>query len=263
MEGAWDEAMIAMSRWSRLQSLWLLVLIVWGCQPTKPIPAPAGSGEGSAAPAPVVAIPALPPRQERGGIGRTGAVEWQAPAALQTIVWKVQLESASTTIAFGTRLFAANAKSLAAIDGATGQTIWSRPVTRGMASTPVITEEAVLLSTGDRKLASLDTKTGETRWETRLKQTADGGLLLQGDRLFVTSSAGTAWSFDASNGKKDWSVWIAPSVQSAPALDGDLLLIGAGLKRGGAVFAMKTDSGAEWWSMETDASVTVSPAVIG
>ncbi len=99
-------------------------------------------------------------------------------------------------------------------------------------------------------LAALDAATGETVWRHRFDAPLTGAPTVQGDRVFVSAADSTLWAMDTADGRVDWTRRGTESLSimargAAPAISGDDVIFPT---QAGELFAMRRANGAERWS---------------
>ncbi|MEZ5985918.1 MAG: PQQ-binding-like beta-propeller repeat protein [Hyphomonas sp.] len=120
-----------------------------------------------------------------------------------------------------------------AIDGRSGQRIWSKPI--GSTQAPAVTGEQMFVIGTDGKLACLKTTTGEAYWVTQLQQfekeekkkkrISYSGPIVASDRVLVVSSTGHLLAFSPQTGEEAGSLKLGDRVYLEPIAVQDKLLV--------------------------------------
>jgi glucose dehydrogenase len=83
------------------------------------------------------------------------------------------------------------------------------------------------LREGRGGLAALDAATGRTLWQHRLPSMAFGAATVANDVVFTSTYDGTIYAFATATGKQLWKTKARAGINSFPAIAGRLLLVGA------------------------------------
>jgi alcohol dehydrogenase (cytochrome c) len=90
-------------------------------------------------------------------------------------------------------------------------------------------------SKGRGRLVALDATTGRRLWERRFPSPDFGCATVANDVVFTSTYDGTVYALAASDGSILWRAHMRAGVNACPAIAGDLLLVGAGVRRAGAL----------------------------
>lgn len=155
------------------------------------------------------------------------------PVGVTSQVWRTNLSSIRTemitwrqAVAAHGRLYVKSKDALAALDAASGQILWSRPLT---ANEVAATGRGVLLALSDLGLIAVDGRTGERLWDVTLPESTPSPRLLAGYDFALVAVRGeeglVARFFDAKSGEAlawdsalrlrvtgQWSLYHYPSV---------------------------------------------------
>lgn len=156
--------------------------------------------------------------------------------------------------------------TVVAIDGPTGETIWSNQTTGAISGAPAVVGGTVFVGTDDGSLLAFDAATGEDVWanttggEIRAAPTVDAGT------VYVGTMNGTILARDAATGADEWTVetggGVRSSVTVSPAATGPgenrTAFVGSG---DGRVYALDAATGATQWTASTGGPVFSSPTV--
>jgi outer membrane assembly lipoprotein YfgL len=179
------------------------------------------------------------------------------------VIWRYRLVAMSYTapLVAGGRVFVLTAdRAVTALDGASGQKIWSQQ----RSSDPLVLQQAgLLIPFGDTllagwggRLASLNPTNGAVRWETlvgssrgtnEVERLVDvvAGASRQGSAVCVRAFQSSVTCVDASRGN---TVWTRPA-QGHEGLDGDENLI-FGAESDSKVLAWQRETGQPAWTQE-------------
>jgi outer membrane protein assembly factor BamB len=179
------------------------------------------------------------------------------------VIWRYRLAAMSYTapLVAGGRVFVLTAdRSVTALDGSTGQKLWTQQRT----GEPLVLQQAgLLIPFGDTllagwggRLASLNPNTGAVRWETlvgssrgtneveRLVDLVSGASRL-GNVVCVRAFQSSVMCLDASRGSAIWT----RSASGHEGLDGDDALL-FGVESDSKVLAWQRQSGQPAWTQE-------------
>jgi outer membrane protein assembly factor BamB len=120
-----------------------------------------------------------------------------------------------------------------AIDGRSGQRIWTRPI--GSTQAPAITGLQMFVIGTDGKLACLNSSTGEAYWVTQLRQfekeekkkkrISYSGPIVASGRILVVSSTGEMLAFSPQTGEQVGSLKLGDRVYLEPIAVQDKVLV--------------------------------------
>jgi len=155
------------------------------------------------------------------------------------------------------RIFTMDAAAQVAATSTSGQTIWTRTVTRPEDSADQATggglaygEGKLFVSSGLGLLTALDPASGAVIWQQRLQATGSGAPTVYGGRVYLVSGDDTGWAVDAQTGRVQWQVSATPDVSNvlgapAPALSDNYAIFAFG---GGEVQATFRKGGLRIWN---------------
>lgn len=115
-----------------------------------------------------------------------------------------------------------------ALDGDDGTVRWSIGTHRGLRASPVVTDEAVLLSVVGRRsepgaVRCLDPETGDVRWETEV---GGGGLALDDECVYAASEAGLA-ACRRTDGHRRWTTAVESEIEVGPVVVDGTVVVGS------------------------------------
>jgi outer membrane assembly lipoprotein YfgL len=179
------------------------------------------------------------------------------------VIWRYRLPAMSYTapLVAGGRVFVLTAdRSVTALDGTTGQKLW----TQQRSGDPLVLQQAgLLIPLGDTllagwggRLASLNPNTGQVRWETlvgasrgtnEVERLVDlvSGVSRQGNVVCVRAFQASVSCVDATRGN---ALWTRPA-QGHEGLDGDEAMV-FGVESDSKVLAWQRQGGQPVWSQE-------------
>ncbi len=165
------------------------------------------------------------------------------------------------TVAGGIAYFGLASGQVYAVEAESGLDRWAYKTEGAVWAAPLVTDDAVYVTSLDHSVYALDRATGALRWSSDLGAAIAGTPALEDGTLFVGSFGSKLYALDAATGQEKWSapanywVWGGPVVQDGVVYFADLA---------GTVFAVDTASGAQKWAVtpgETGVAITASPAV--
>jgi len=167
----------------------------------------------------------------------------------------------------GIAYFGSAVGSVFAIDAATGEQLWSAPIsTDNSASSPAVANGVVYINGDD--LFAFDAKTGAQIWSSSILGTVNtsspavvGGVVYAGGRVVA--------AFNATTGAVLWSVSPGGSLSipgDSPAVAKGMVYIGASVtgqhgSSSGTLYALNARTGKTVWSAPVASGITSSPAV--
>jgi outer membrane protein assembly factor BamB len=142
----------------------------------------------------------------------------------------------------------------------TGAVVWSKPVTIGVASKPLILGSSVYVAGMDGVVRKFRLNNGQEDWTAKLSAESTGGLASAGGLVFVPTADDSLWALDEKTGQRVWNYrrpaptgTVAWSLrgQALPAIspDGARLYIGFS---DGVFLALETSSGNTVWERNFD-----------
>jgi outer membrane protein assembly factor BamB len=139
------------------------------------------------------------------------------------------------------------------------QPVWRVDVGRGIAGTPALTEELVIVAQVDRQVAVLERATGTVIWRRRLPTPPGTGPLVDGDRIFVATqeAAGRVHALRLRTGRGAWSAPIGDVV--APLLLDDSTVVAAATTGTVAAFGV---GGTRLWRIRLPGAVRAAPVAV-
>ena len=117
----------------------------------------------------------------------------------------------------GGKVYASSSNTMYAIDAATGAQLWS--ATGGaLASSPAVTNGAVVTGAGDSDVCALDAATGAQIWSFATGDEVASSPVVADGIVYVGSNDHNVYALDAATGAKLWSYATGEAVLSSPAV---------------------------------------------
>ena len=147
-----------------------------------------------------------------------------------------------------------------------GRIVWSRPLSSGSESSPIVARGLVYFGDQAGTVYALDAKTGALRWSYQAQGAVKGGIAIADGRLFFADYAGRVYALNPSTGHQIWAVGTNGSqfgfgsgnFYATPAVAFGRVYLG---NTDGFVYSFAARTGALAWSTSTGAYVYASPAV--
>ncbi|WP_214401546.1 serine/threonine-protein kinase [Pseudonocardia lacus] len=145
----------------------------------------------------------------------SGVARWRT-----RVTEKVGEGAYSRPVTAGGRVYLADRDTLFALDGRTGQPVWSRPIDEGIgeSTTPLLADDRVYLSAVDDTLYALGAADGAVVWKAAA---GSGGPVFAG-RVVGTSTAAEVLGIDIDSGRTLWSRPVNTDSGTWPVLAGGL-----------------------------------------
>jgi outer membrane protein assembly factor BamB len=149
--------------------------------------------------------------------------------------------------------------TLAAVDGATGETVWERAFDRRLTSSPLVSDGTVYLRTAGPGLVAVDGASGDTRWTTQVNGTVVASPVVVDETVHLTTLAGRVQAIDATSGEQVWSHRVNGSNAGTAVAGNNSIFVGdsAGLT------AVDTTTGQETWRVEFGGRPVTPPQFAG
>lgn len=207
----------------------------------------------------------------------------QATSESGAVLWAVDLtpsrgqrgSASGGALATGNgRVYVASAYAfVAALDAATGETLWSVDFDAPLTGSPAVDGDSVYVTAVDSTLWSLDAGTGRIQWTLpgtpSLETVARGSApAIAGSLVVFPTQAGELTAAQRSGGLAAWTTIAAgrrtgAALASISALTGDPVVDGSRLyaaNQSGRVFAIEASTGRTIWAAEEGAYAPVWPA---
>jgi len=133
-----------------------------------------------------------------------------------------------------------------------GENIWTYHTGGTDCASPLVAGGKVFCASGfpNNYIYALDAVTGKELWRYETQQMVYSSPALFGDNIYIGSNDGYIYCLDKNSGALVWKYQTRGGIYlSSPSLRDYHLFIAAG-DFDWAVYALKTDSGKEWWKYE-------------
>lgn len=211
---------------------------------------------------------ALDPTHDRVYVGSTGGVLYAMTSAGAKI-WRYDagaaIEAAPAVDAAGGAVYVTTEDGVMhALDAATGEQKWRKPVGGPVRNAPILSSDTVYVVTALDSVLALDREDGEERWSYRrdvpegFSITEHAGLVADGHRLLAAFTDGTVVALRRDSGQMEWERDTAldledegesegprfVDVDTTPVVIGDVVYV-ASFAAG--LYALERDSGTVLW----------------
>jgi outer membrane protein assembly factor BamB len=132
---------------------------------------------------------------------------------------------------------------------------WTAALDGAVDGTPVVAGNTVIAGS-EKEIAAIDLASGRTVWSNRGLGSFSGSPAVSGNVVVAATLTGHVYAFDLGSGRRlwDWKAGgIEPAFWASPAIYGKLVLISVGSQYGdqplepGAITALDLSSGAQQW----------------
>ncbi|MGA9772149.1 MAG: PQQ-binding-like beta-propeller repeat protein [Blastocatellia bacterium] len=196
----------------------------------------------------------------RGDAHRTGAYDVPGIRAMTRVKWQLpvgEITHAPPVFANGIIYLMSSNGRLAAIDSATGSTIWSfkaKPATPLFSSVAVA--EGVVYVAQYKRLYALNAQTGEKLWKFKTKDLALPGPLVVGSTIYFCCFDNNLYAVNTSTGKKRWKLDIGDS-DTPPVYDNGIVYVSSldSASNQSNLLAVDSETGQERWRIQRPASI--------
>jgi outer membrane protein assembly factor BamB len=201
-----------------------------------------------------------------GGPDRTGVMPGPGPGANPAILWDVPRPGAMpfTTmplVADGRVFVADDSGTVAALDGATGKTIWETDVGSRIHGTPALDGDLIVAGTDAGDIVALRAADGAKAWGAGVGGAAISASLLVDDGLVYAGGEDRSLHvLDGATGRELWSIDVGGPVTRGPALASGVLYVGAA---GGQFSAIDITTHAIRWMEQLGPGGVGTPAIGG
>jgi outer membrane protein assembly factor BamB len=93
-------------------------------------------------------------------------------------------------------------------------------------SSPAVTDELVIIGSGDKRLHAIHRETGEAVWTFPTRAAIDGSPVVAGNRVYVGSRDKTLYAVRLGDGEEVWKFNAAQPITASPAIAEGCLVIG-------------------------------------
>ena len=202
----------------------------------------------------------------RGDAHRTGAYDVQGLRAMTRVKWQLpvgEITHGPPVFANGIIYLMSSNGRLAAIDSATGATVWTfkpKPATPLFSSVAVA--DGVVYVAQYKRLYALDAQTGEKLWKFKTKGLALSGPLVVGSTIYFSCFDNNLYAVNAETGKKRWKRDIGDS-DTPPVYDNGIVYVSAldSESNQSLLLALDSETGQEKWRIQKPAATAWSNGI--
>lgn len=139
-----------------------------------------------------------------------------------------------------------------------GRRQWASSIPSDVHSTPLVTDELLIVPADDGIIRAFQLDDGADAWERDLGAPVRSSVVGWGDLVFIGSDDGLVHALEAASGHEQWSMQAGGEVVKAVAIEDG---IGYVVAEGGRVTAFDAASGSVLWSVEFGPGEFSTPAV--
>lgn len=165
-----------------------------------------------------------------------------------TQLWTAQITGyvtrVSPAVADGI-VFAGGGFSFGAWDAVTGKQLWSVPLQYVGQSSPVLTNDLVIVSSQERWTYALDRRNGEIVWRVPTEGIVFGAPAVLEDLAYYATDEGIVYAVDLGSGRVIWRQTVTGSVFGSPVVSQGMVLVAT---QAGQFVALDSESGAIRWT---------------
>ena len=186
----------------------------------------------------------------------TGQPKWAAPFVAEDRWVAAPLVAGDTVYA------ANNNGTLYALKLATGEKLWTLPISRELWGAPVTNGKLIFVTSLDHFLYAVDPQAQKVAWKLNLGGSAPGSPAVSsdGNTLYLGSFSKKVFAVDAASGSVRWTADTKDWVWSAPALGGDTLFAA---DISGNIYSLGVPNGKNAWpTLQPDGPITGSPLIL-
>lgn len=141
----------------------------------------------------------------------------------------------------GEVLYVTAGNNLVMMESRTGKILMSKalPFRAEVASTPLVTADAIIYGTSGDGLVAVDKQTFEVKWQFKTREsmiqsspyqadnsaTVEASPVLCGDKVYVGASDGTFYAIDAKTGRLQWQHHVGAPIFAAAAVSGNGIFV--------------------------------------
>lgn len=158
-------------------------------------------------------------------------------------------------------------KRVYAIDGESGEPVWSEPATLegAIASRPIVDSDLVFVTSFDAQLHALSLSSGELVWSASGQDWIWGAPALVDGVVYFVDVQGNVYAVDSETGAELWTQSIGLTVDTSPVVVDDRIYIasqGAEGSEQGMLTALDIADGGQLWQQSTPAPLHTTPVVV-
>ncbi len=199
-----------------------------------------------------------------GGPDRTGVMVGPGPRGVPVVAWDVArpgpLPFTTMPLVEDDRVYVADGSgTVAALDAATGRTLWDHPTASPARGAPALLGELLILGTDAGEVIALSTADGAPVWDRVVGSAPITASVLEADgRIYIGNEDGTFVALDGRTGARLWTVDIGGSITRGAALADGVVYVGAA---GGRFSALDAKTGMDRWRVELGPGEVGTPVV--
>jgi outer membrane protein assembly factor BamB len=148
------------------------------------------------------------------------------------------------------RIFASDIEGrVTALDADSGSVAWAADLGEGVATTPGVGDDLVVVGTLDGAIVALDQADGSERWRTQASSEVIAAPAVRDGLVVARSHDGRLFGLSADSGERRWVFdrgvpLLSLRGNGAPVIDGDTVYVGYD---NGKVFALRAEDGVPKW----------------
>lgn len=149
---------------------------------------------------------------------------------------------------------------VAALDAATGKTIWQASLSTQASSPPAVSNGLIFIGGQDGKLYTINASNGKIMWSFPTKAPIYAAAAATDGQVFLSSSDGSLYALSLPDGKLLWSYQTAGALRASPAVSGGVVYFGSADAH---LYAIDMTSGVPRWQkgILTQGAVESQPIV--
>jgi outer membrane protein assembly factor BamB len=121
-----------------------------------------------------------------------------------------------------------------AISTATGEVRWKHETGLGIASSPAVADDLIVIGSKDGFLYAFETQSGHLRWKTEVGEVVTAPAVI--GKEVVCIQAGVTFALSRETGNVVWKAHLAGAIQSVPVLTEDTIYLAS---LSGEVYALR------------------------
>jgi outer membrane protein assembly factor BamB len=158
-------------------------------------------------------------------------------------------------------------KRVYAIDGESGEPVWSEPATLegAIASRPIVDSDLVYVTSFDGQLHALSLSSGELVWSASGQDWIWGAPALVDGVVYFVDAQGNVYAVDSETGAELWTQSIGLTVDTSPVVvNGRIYIASLGTEgtEQGMLTALDIADGGQLWQQSTPAPLHTTPVIV-
>ncbi len=160
----------------------------------------------------------------------------------------------------GNKIFVATSdRRVAALDRATGQMLWTYPVSGPINSAPTVAGGLVYVGLRDGDLLALEAETGTLKWNYRTNNPIYGSATVVDGTLYIGSGDHFLYALDADNGELRWQMETGDWILATPTVSQGIAVVGS---QDGELYMADISNGTLRYQVAVGASVDRSTTIV-